>query len=985
MGGIGEVPARFQAFVEDDGRQVSLASQDLTAVPDWLRGLTGVTTLDLAGNQLSELPEWLGSLSALTALDLSGNALSALPGSIGNLSRLENINLSGNSLRELPESFARLASLESLDLGGNKLIKLPARIGELGSLRWLSLYGNDLTGLPESIGNLGQLRTLDLLATGLMELPESVGNLRRLSDLILRDNNLTTLPESISALPQLHRLDLRNNKLTRVPRQWAELLRRETEIQLNGNPLRDPFEEIIRHGHSALLAYLESLEDAVSQYEAKLLMVGEGNVGKTSLVAALRGAPFAEDRPTTHGIEVWPLTFRHPRVEHNMTLHTWDFGGQEVYRVSHQFFFSRHALYLVVWKARDGHEQDEVEEWLRRIRLRTDGKVRAVIVATHCAERAPDLDYPHLEQLFPGMLVGNFEVDNSIGIGIETLRKAIASHAAELPTMGQEISSRWTAARDDILARASSDPQISFGEFAAACARHGIPGQQAVTLAQFMHHLGQIVHYAEDEGLKDVVVLNPEWLTKAISYVLEDQATRDSAGVLDHARLKEIWQNKTDGPSYPAQYHRYFLRLMEKFDISYRIEDDELHSIVAQLVPHERPKLPWALRSQPPVGTRVLSLVCRLSEPAFGLIPWLTVRHHHASTGKHWRRGIFLRHPIATYASEALIELHSSTELLVEVHAPTPELFFNVLRYSIEDLITHRWPGLKYQLLIPCPGEFPQGTPCTGLFPLAGVMKRRELGKSHFSCQECAEDYEVSLLLTGFAIPDQPLKAELTQVQKQLARIEDGVTRTEQYAATSAESLRRVLRVVSTEVTDCPGLFTLVPDQAGMVRRLKIFQKHYRLTLWCEHPGYWHPWSAAAYDLDPPREWFAKVSPYAALIFATLQLAVPIAGSVAANVLIPVDQFDHAKGELELMKILVANFPEQGVQERGHSYSEALKAGQLTAAEGQGLRALRTLLFEQDQPRSFGGLRRVQAPTGDFLWVCPDHYPSYDPGLPVVP
>jgi GTPase SAR1 family protein len=39
-------------------------------------------------------------------------------------------------------------------------------------------------------------------------------------------------------------------------------------------------------------------------YEAKVLLVGEGNVGKTSLIAALRNDPFVEGRPTTHGIEI---------------------------------------------------------------------------------------------------------------------------------------------------------------------------------------------------------------------------------------------------------------------------------------------------------------------------------------------------------------------------------------------------------------------------------------------------------------------------------------------------------------------------------------------------------------------------------------------------------------------------------------------------------------------------------------------------------
>ena len=165
-------------------------------------------------------------------------------------------------------------------------------------------------------------------------------------------------------------------------------------------------------------------------------------------------------------------------------------------------------------------------------------------------------------------------------------------------------------------------------------------------LAELLHDLGRIIYYAKDDGLRDIVVLNPEWLTKAISYVLDDKITRDAAGVLNHKRLKEIWQDRPDGMGYPARYHRYFLRLMEKFDVSYRIGDDKRSSLVAQLVPYERPDLPWDSEVTVRPGDRSLSLVCRFSAPPPGLIAWLTVRQHRASTGLHWRRGVFLRHPI---------------------------------------------------------------------------------------------------------------------------------------------------------------------------------------------------------------------------------------------------------------------------------------------------------------------------------------------------
>ena len=187
-----------------------------------------------------------------------------------------------------------------------------------------------------------------------------------------------------------------------------------------------------------MAVYLRSLRDGIAQYEAKVLLIGEGNVGKTSLSAALRGDAFVEGRPFTHGIEIQPLVLRHPDAGEDMTIRVWDFGGQEVYRITHQFFFSQRALYLLVWKPREGQEQNEVEGWLRRIRLRVGPDAQVLIVATHCAgDQHPDLDYPSLQREFPHMLVGHFEVDNQTGHGIRGVagrhRRAGGAAAADGP------------------------------------------------------------------------------------------------------------------------------------------------------------------------------------------------------------------------------------------------------------------------------------------------------------------------------------------------------------------------------------------------------------------------------------------------------------------------------------------------------------------------------------------------------------------------
>ena len=76
------------------------------------------------------------------------------------------------------------------------------------------------------------------------------------------------------------------------------------------------------------------------------------------------------------------------------------------------------------------------------------------------------------------------------------------------------------------------------------------------------------------------------------------------------------------------------------------------------------------------------------------------------------------------------------------------------------------------------------------------------------SCLRCGKLYEIAELLTRFAQPELLIQPTLEQLHHELAEVKDGVTRQENYAADAADAMRRMLRIVSTEVDDCPRLFT---------------------------------------------------------------------------------------------------------------------------------------------------------------------------------
>jgi internalin A len=286
---------------------------------------------------------------------------------------------------------------------------------------------------------------------------------------------------------------------------------------------------------------------------------------------------------------------------------------------------------------------------------------------------------------------------------------------------------------------------------------------------------------------------------------------------------------------------------------------------------------------------------------------------------------------------------------------------------------------------VPCPGTAADGAPCPGQFRLDGLLRVRENGQTvSLPCMDCGELYEISLLLTGFTVPTEPLTTAIEQMHYQIAGIATGVSGLREQAAELAATVRRIHRVVSAEVTDCPRFFTLGRKSPSLAERAEFYRDHYQLSLWCEHPGHEHPWDAATYDLDPPKEWLVRIAPYVRLVFRTLQLVVPVATAIDVAALPSAQQAD-AQARLAVMQAIVTDLP-IGTPELGErEFADRDNGGvKLTPAEGQALRAVRQIVFENDPLRAFGDMRRVQSPAGDLLWVCPVHYPEYDPGLPTL-
>ena len=962
----------------------------------------GARTLDIRGVKLRELPEAIASLTELQQLYLSNNQLRELPEAIRSLSQLRVLFLSHNKLTELPEAIASLSQLQELNLSNNQLREVPEAIASLTRLRVLYLSNNQLTELPEALASLTQLHDLDLSRNQLRELPEAIASLTELHLLDLSNNQLRELPEAIASLTQLQRLDLKNN------------------------PLNPDLAAAYEQGTEAVLQYLRAKAQAqITLNEAKLILIGEGEVGKSCLLGALREDEWLESRPTTHGIEIKPVIVTHPDSGTEISLNGWDFGGQPVYRSTHQLFFSAPAVYLVVWKPREGPQQGFVKEWITLIEHRApDAKV--LVVATHGGpgQRQPDIDRQEIQDRFGSDTVLEFfhidskpDLQNSC-TGLAELKQKIASVAASLPEMGRSVPAKWQRVRE--ILQTNDKAYLPYNDVLAICAQHGIDKEQAELFLRISHTLGHFIHYHYDPILRDIVILKPDWLAKAISFVLDDETTRRRNGLVDFEHLGELWSNPPfpgeDG--YPQELHPIFLKLMERFDLSYRVVLDPAKasntSLIAQLVRDTRPELPnWG--EQPEVGDRQQVQICRIVDDrgqlavAEGLFYQLIVRLHKYSLGRcnyeksiHWQRGLMLDND---YNGRALLE-YVNTDVKITVRAAYPERFLSYLTEEIKWLVENFWEGLRCNVMVPCIAPCGMNSPGNGLFEVEKLIESKKKNRDEYPCpiSGCGEWQNIDRLLNNAPTAQPPsqeigiqqfrniVKDELKIIREDLVIVD---RRGEERFQSLSQDQRIILSKVdeefaslmqrlTDEAKDGPRLFSFKPVDPKFFDRPKSISTKLQITLWCEHSR--QPLPAlnpndkkkGVYEVEVPREWFIKAARYLKILSRTLSLVLPVAAS-ATKLMLDEATYKGIEEELDLgQKSIESTLKGSDLATNLSTESDAPDWQQGEAAiraQGASLRELHALLKAKDP--GFGGLVRVQNRRREFLWVHPQFVDEY--------
>jgi internalin A len=803
-------------------RELNLAGCRLESLPDWLSELTSLEVLELADNPISVLPPPIGALTSLRALGLSGTPIATLDGPLRNLKALEVLAAPGARLYELPSWLGELESLRIIDIGANEIEGLPHNTRLPPSLTHLIMWGHRLREFPSALGQLHHLEVLDLSDSGrsgtreasikyhnelyaglpfitnrLVGQRSANGNLRALPEwladafpalrvldvsgqrlqalparlpeeleaIYLTSNRIDVFPAAIVRSSKLRALDLQGNRLKALPADLSDLSTLRY-FNLADNDLAIPPEILAQRGEpDAIIDYAARVRGPTRPLDqAKLLIVGEGSVGKTSLVKRLTSDDYSAYEQKTDGIEVsrWSIDIDAAPI----LLNVWDFGGQEIMHATHQFFLTKRSLYVLVIDARQGEEQNRVEYWLKLIVSFADASP-ILIIANKTEESPMDIDSRGLMAKYPN-IVGVLPVSCKTGAGIDSVKSSLAAAIGHMPHVRDLLPLGFFEVKRVL--EASDANYLSFQEYEELCVEKDVTSKHTQEqLVAFLHDLGTVLCFRDDPRLADTNILNPGWVTGGVYRLLNSNLAAQHKGLLAWRDVDEILNT----PEYPRERRAFIIEMMKRFELCF--ESDKL--LIPDLLTRQEPDTgTWDSALQFEIKYDVLptSIISRLIVRMSGSLSKETV----------WRTGLVL----AIDRNRALVK-GDREDAIVKIAVVGPAASRRGLLTAIRTelrVISESIPGLTCEERVPVPGQ-----PNVWV-PYAHLLELEAAGHSNVIPQGLTESFSIRELLDGVETPADRLEERMYSSPGAQQPPSSSISRVDDAAPpwTSAESMR---------------------------------------------------------------------------------------------------------------------------------------------------------------------------------------------------
>ncbi|PRX56375.1 COR domain-containing protein [Flagellimonas meridianipacifica] len=417
-------------------------------------------------------------------------------------------------------------------------------------------------------------------------------------------------------------------------------------------------------------------------------------------------------------------------------INIWDFGGQEILYSTHQFFLTKRSIYLFVWEPRSDTEEENFDYWLNVIkRLSLNSPV--IVVMNKSDVRIKSIDENGYLKKFNNIISFHY-VSCLTKEGIDNLIYDIKNAISEIPHMGDKLPSAWDIIR--LRLRELDQDYIDLEKFAEIC---GLDKPENLHfLSEYLTDIGGIIHFNDDISLKNIIILNPHWITKAIYELVQTKKIQENKGLFSVEDLSE----HLDQDTYPMSTYLGILSMMEKFEICFKIIGSRNKYIIPSLLtvsPPDRTILEYFRLGDS------LKYEIEYTFLIHGIIERLICRLNNNLEGTNfWRYGAVFNDE----NNRALIHLNKiEKKINLIIKGDTPSQLFSVLSHEIDRI--HRDLKLNtddFDEKIACNcSECSSGS--NPYFFSKNVLKRfLTRSKEQIDCPKSTERAEIKEMLIGY-------------------------------------------------------------------------------------------------------------------------------------------------------------------------------------------------------------------------------------------
>jgi internalin A len=517
------------------------------------------------------------------------------------------------------------------------------------------------------------------------------------------------------------------------------------------HPVKIPPVEIVKKGKTAVKDYLDSLkkDENLPLNEVKLLLVGDGGSGKTSLVRRVMQEPFNENEPQTHGIYINPWGIN--RGEMNIIVHIWDFGGQEIMHATHQFFLSKRSIYILVL---DGRKDEKTEYWLKHIQ--SFGGDSPVIVVINKIDENPcfEVNRKFLQEKYRN-IKGFYRVSCKTAEGINNFVQALENELTKVEMIQTIWPASWFRVKNVLEDMYS--PFISYEEYRKICEDKNINEESRQnTLVNFLNDLGIVLHF-KDLALKDIYVLEPKWVTQAVYKIINSKKIATCSGVLELKLLDEILKqrNETDF-NYPPDKYMYIIELMKKFELCYQLNKDCV--LIPDILEVEEKSFDFDYKNS-------LKFIIAYDFLPRSVMPRFIVNMHKDIKNKlRWRTGVVLEDK--EFQSTGVVKAdYEAKRIYIDVIGRQKRDYFAAILVTLRR-INKSFEKLETTEMIPIPDD------PTKTVDYGHLIRLEEKGSEYYLPGKSKNEYKVKDLL-GTITPEKPTEEKILQLLRKIKSDQD--------------------------------------------------------------------------------------------------------------------------------------------------------------------------------------------------------------------